>query len=161
MKFFSPEVDQYFYKSIICSCMKYCCHGWAGAPSCYLNLLEKLQKQICRTVGPSLAASIEPMAHRQNVASFKSLLQVLLWQMFFRTDSTGFFSQGRSTHYFDILHDFSVTIPRYYKDVYMNSFFPHTGRLWNSLPIVCFALTYDLSCFKTRINRHLLTVGSF
>ena len=46
----------------------------AGAPSCYLELLEKLQKQICRTVGPSLAASIEPMAHRRNVASFKSLL---------------------------------------------------------------------------------------
>ena len=44
MKFFSPEVDQHFYKSIICSCMKYCCHVWAGAPSCHSNLLDKLQK---------------------------------------------------------------------------------------------------------------------
>ena len=42
---------------------------WAGAPSCYLELLDKLQKQICRTVGPSLAASLEPLAHRQNVPS--------------------------------------------------------------------------------------------
>ena len=43
--------------------MEYCCHIWAGAPSCYLELLDKLQKQICRTVGPSLAASLEPLAH--------------------------------------------------------------------------------------------------
>ena len=31
--------------------------GWC-APSCYLELLGKLQKQTCRTVGPSLAASV-------------------------------------------------------------------------------------------------------
>ena len=31
----------------------------------------------------------------------------------------------------------------------------------DSLPIECFPLTYDLSDFKFRINRHLLTVGSF
>ena len=49
--------------------MEYCCYVWAGVPSCYLELLDKLQKQICRTVGPSLAASLEPLAYRQNVAS--------------------------------------------------------------------------------------------
>ena len=70
------------------------------------------------------------------------------------------FSRGRSTRYSDGLHDFSVTIPRCYKDVYVNCFFPRTAKLWNSLPIVCFPLTYDLSGFKSRINRHLLTVGS-
>ena len=42
---------------------------WAGAPSCYLELLDNPQKRICRTVGPSLAASLEPLAHHQNVAS--------------------------------------------------------------------------------------------
>ena len=69
MKFLSPEVALYLYKSTIRPCMEYCCHVWAGAPSCYLELLDKLQKQICRTVGPSLAASLEPLAHRRNVAS--------------------------------------------------------------------------------------------
>ena len=68
MKFLSPEVALYLYKSTIRPCMKYCCHVWAGAPSCYLELLDKLQKQICRTVGPSLAASLEPLAHSRNVA---------------------------------------------------------------------------------------------
>ena len=44
MKFPSPEVALYLYKSTICSCMEYCCHIWAGAPSCCLELLDKLEK---------------------------------------------------------------------------------------------------------------------
>ena len=69
MKFLSPEVALCLYKSTICPCMEYCCDVWAGAPSCYLDLLDKLQKRICRIVGPSRAASPEPLAHRRNVAS--------------------------------------------------------------------------------------------
>ena len=52
MKFLSTEVALYLYESTIQPCMEHCCHVWAGAPSCYLELLEKLQKQIFRTVGP-------------------------------------------------------------------------------------------------------------
>ena len=63
MKFLSPEVALYLYKFTIRSCVEYCCLIWAGVPSCYLELLEKLQKWICRIVGPSLAASLEPLAH--------------------------------------------------------------------------------------------------
>ena len=44
VKFLSPEVALYLYKSTIRSCMEYCSHVWAGAPSCYLDLLDKLQK---------------------------------------------------------------------------------------------------------------------
>ena len=42
MKFLSPEVALYLYKSTIQPCMEYCCHFWAGAPSCYLELLKEL-----------------------------------------------------------------------------------------------------------------------
>ena len=63
MKFISPQVALYLYKSTICLCMEYCCHVWAGAPSCYLELLDKLQKQIYRTVGSSLVVSLELLAH--------------------------------------------------------------------------------------------------
>ena len=69
MKFLSPEVALYFYQSTLHPCMEYFCHLWASAPSCYLDLLVKLQKRICRIDGPSLAASLEPLTHRQNVAS--------------------------------------------------------------------------------------------
>ena len=163
MKFLSPEVALYLCGSAIRPCMEYCCHVWTGAPSCYLDLLDKLQKRICRIVGPSLAASLEPLAHRRNVASLS-----LFYRYYFGICSSELaqlvplpFSRGRSTRCSDRSHDFSVTISRCFKDVYVNSFFPHTAKLWNSLPIECFPLTYDLSGFKFRINRHLLTVGSF
>ena len=106
---------------------------------------------------------LEPLAHRRNVASLS-----LFYKYYFGRSSSELaqlvplpYSRGRSTRYSDRLHDFSVTIPRCYKDVYVNSFLPRTARLWNSLPIECFPLTYDLSGFKSRINRYLLTVGSF
>ena len=66
VKFHSPEVALYLCKSTMYGILLSC---WAGAPSCYLELLDKLQKRICRTVGPSLAASLEPLAHCRNVAS--------------------------------------------------------------------------------------------
>ena len=68
MKFLSPEVALYLYKSTIWPYMECCCHVWADAPSCYLEFLDKIQQWICRTVGPSLAASLEPLAHSRNVA---------------------------------------------------------------------------------------------
>ena len=37
-----------------------------------MELLDKLQQQICRAAGPSLAASLEPLGN-QNVASFSSV----------------------------------------------------------------------------------------
>ena len=164
VKFLSPEVALYLYKSTICPCMEYFCHIWAGAPSSYLDLLDKLQKRICRIVSPSLAASLEPLAHHQNVAS----LSLFYRYYYFGRCSSELaqlvplpFSLGRSTRYSDRLHDFSVTNARCYKDVYVNSFFPRTAKLWISLPIECFPLTYDLSGFQFRINRHLLAVGSF
>ena len=69
MKFSSPKVALYLYKSTIQSCMEYCCHVWAGAASCYLEMLDKLQKWICWTVGTSIAASLKPLAHCQNISS--------------------------------------------------------------------------------------------
>ena len=69
MKFLSPEVALYLYQSTIRPSMEYCCHVWAGAPSYYLEVFDKLQKQVCRTVGHSFAASLEPLAHCRNVTS--------------------------------------------------------------------------------------------
>ena len=51
--------------------MEYCPHVWARAPSCYLEMLDKLQKRILRTARPSFAASLEPLGHRRNVASLR------------------------------------------------------------------------------------------
>ena len=110
-----------------------------------------------------LNPSLEPLAHCRNMVSLS-----LFYRYYFGRCSSELaqlvplpFSRGRSTRYSDRLHDFSVTIPRCCKNVYVNSFFPHMVKLWNSLPIECFPLTYDRSGFKPRINRQLLIVGSF
>ena len=115
------------------------------------------------TVGALLAASLEPLAHLQNVASLS-----FFYRYYFGRCSSELaqlvplpLSWQRSTGYSDRLHDFSFAIPRCYKHVYVHSFFPHTATLWNSLPIKCFPLTYNLDGFKSRINRHPFTVGSF
>ena len=166
----------YFYKSAIRSCMEYCCHIWAGAPSCYLELLDKLQKWICRTVGPLLAVSVEFLAHCWNVTSLS-----ILYRYYFGRGSSEQahlvqFSYSRGSLLVVLIDcmifwlpflDMGIflDIPRYflrcYKDVIVNSFFPCTARLWNSLPIECFTFTYDLNGFKSRINRHIFILGSF
>ena len=69
MKFLSPGVALYLYKSTIGSFMEYCWYVQAGVPRCYLKLLDNLQNWVFRTVGPSLTASLEPVAHCLNVAS--------------------------------------------------------------------------------------------
>ena len=150
----------YLHKSTTRPCMEYCCHIWAGAPSCYFEVLDKLQKQICRTLGPSLAASLESLAHHRNVDNLRLFYRYYFGRCYSELTQLPF-SQGRCTHYSDRLYDFSVTIPRCHKDVYVNIFFSCTARLLSSLPVECIHLTYDLSGFKSRINRHLLTVGSF
>ena len=112
MKFLSPEVALYLYKSAIRSCMKHCCHVWTA--SCYLEFLDKLKKRICRTVGPSLAASLECLAYHQNVARIS-----LFYSYYFGRCSSELaelvplpYCQGRSSCYSDRLQDFSVTSSR-------------------------------------------------
>ena len=133
--------------------------GWR--PLLLFGIVGQAPKN-CRTVGPSLAASLEPLTHRQNVASSS-----LFYRYYFGRCSSELaqlvplpFSRRRSTRYSNRLHDFFVTIPRCYKDGYVNCFFPSIARLWNS-PIEWFPLTHNLNGFKSRINRHPLTVGSF
>ena len=101
--------------------------------------------------------SLEPLVHRRNIASLS-----LFYRYYFGTSSPELaqlvlppVSQG----YSDGLHDFSVTIPRCYNDVLIVSLFAQLES-----GIIClksFPLTCDLDDLKSRINRHLLTVGSF
>ena len=140
MKFLSSEVALYLSKSTVRPCMKYCCHVWAGAPICYLGLLDKLQRRICRTIGPSLAGCLEPLAQRRNVANLS-----LFYRYYFgRCSSEPVplpYSRGWPTRYSDRSHD-SVTISRCYKDVYVNSFFPGTARLFSTYRMLSFDLWF-------------------
>ena len=154
---FFPEVALYLYKFTVHPCMEYCCHVWAGATSCFLEFLDKLQKWICRTVGPSLATSLESLAHRRSVTSLS-----LFYRCYFGRCSSElaqlvplpFFVGG----WLVILIDYMIFLSPFLDVTRMSMstvFFNRTTRLWNSLPIECIPLVYYLSGFKSRINRHL------
>ena len=74
MKFLSPVVALYLYKSTIKPCMEYSFHVWAGSPSFYLHLLNKPQKRICRTVGPSPASPSELLGSSPTLLQHSSFL---------------------------------------------------------------------------------------
>ena len=157
MMFLSPEVALYLNKSTIRSCMEYCCHVqlvllvatwncWISYKNGYPGLFVL---HLLPLSNPWLIVEMYLAYYSGRCSS--ELAQLVPFP----------YSRGRSTPYSDRLHDFSVTITRCYKDVYVKSFFPRTARLWYSLPIECFPLTYDRSGFKSRMNRYLLTVSSF
>ena len=124
-------MDSWFYRrnSALSVCLSACNTIFSG----YTHHLNKLQKPICRTVGPSLAVSLEDSAHRRNAVRLS-----LFYRYYFGRCSSELvqlvslsYSRVRSARYSDRLHDFSVTIPRCCKDIYVSSFFPRTTRLWN------------------------------
>ena len=131
MKFLPPELALYLCQSTIRSCMGYCCHVWDVTPKCYFELLDKLQKPICRTVGPALVASLEPLVHRRNVASLYLFYRYYFGRCPFELTKLVLlpYSRGRSTRYSDRFPDFSVTSSRHYKVFYVDSFFLRTARL--------------------------------
>ena len=82
---------------------------------------------------PTLTDSLESLGHRRNVSSL-SLLN-LFYSYHFGICSSEMTelallpcSCRRFIHYSDRLHDCSITVPRCYKDAYVNSFFPRTAR---------------------------------
>ena len=70
--------------------MDYCCQVWESAPSCYLDILDKLQKRVYKTVGPALGTSLVPSSEMAELVPLPC-------------------TRGRSIRYSDRLHDFSVT----------------------------------------------------
>ena len=124
MKFFSPEVALYIYKSTICPCMEYCCHTWAGAPNYNLELLDKLKNEYVGLLVLHLLLLLN------NWLIVKMWPAYIFYRYYWGGCSSELaqlvplpFSRGRSTYYSDRLHDFLVTIPRCYKNVYVSSFF--------------------------------------
>ena len=63
-------------------------------------------------------------------------------------------SHGRSTCYFNRLHDTFVIIAKCCKEFYVNSFFPRTARLSYYLPAECLSFTPDINGLRSRVMEH-------
>ena len=112
MKFLLSKAALYHYKSFIRSCIEYCVHVWTGASSCYFNMLDKLHKQVCTTVDLSLAASLESLTHRRNVASLSIFQSFYFGRYSYELVELVPFPHfpSRFTQHYNGLHYFSVTI---------------------------------------------------
>ena len=100
----------------------------------FQELLESLQKRICSSAGPSLAASLEPLAHRRNVTSLSLFFSVTLvdvlqnrfnWFHFLFLGGDLIVILIDCMIFLSPFHDFSVII----------------ARIWNSLAVECFPST--------------------
>ena len=128
-----------------------------AAPNCYLELLDKLdkivrQRQIYRTFHHLLAASLEPLAYRQNIASFSC---------FHRYYFASFpYSRGSFTYYFHRLHSFLSPFLDFTRmSISINFYLAQLHS--NSLSIECSFWSMILMVLSHLKGRHLLTVGSF
>ena len=105
---------------------------------------------MCRTVGPSLVASLEPLAHCRNVASLSLSIDITLvdvhlnWLNWFHF----LILEGGLLV---ILVDCMIFLSPFQDVTRMSiSTVSFLAQLdWNFLPVECFPLTYDLNGFKS------------
>ena len=147
LKFLLPEVALYLHESTVRSCMEYCCRIWADAPSCYSEFKDSYENG---NVGFWSFTCCLFWTLGSSSSKFSQLKFFLSRYYFGRCLSElaqlvpVSYSRGKCTRYSDKLHEFSVTIPRFCEDVYVNSFFLRTARLWYCLPIAYRMLSFDL-----------------
>lgn len=132
-------------EAILLPCLGWCSKALLTYPRCPSGKVSKV-------VGDALADSLESLAHCNDAISLN-----LIYRYYFGKCSTKFaelvllhLSCFRSVRYADRRHDFVISILS--EEPYPNSIFPCTAKLWNSLPIYCFPLTFNLNFFKTNVN---------
>ena len=93
--------------------MEYCCHLWGGACSDALGLIDNIQKRVANIIGPILAASLQPLSIRRDVASLS-----LFYKCYHDHCSVDLFSLvppskvfQRVTRLPSHLNPFTVTVP--------------------------------------------------
>ena len=161
--FLSLEVALYLYKSVIQPCIEYRCHVWDGAPSYYLELLNKLQKQITQDRWSFICCFSWALGLSWKWSQLKSSTGILLVDVhlnFLNWFHFLFLEGGLLVILIDCMIFLSpfLDVSRMYMSTV--SFLTQLGS-GILLPIECFPLIYDLSGFNSRIKKHLLTVTSF
>ena len=140
--------------------MEYYCEVWAVALRHYLYIFDRVQKQVYKAPPLTLSESLEPLAHLCNVASLSLFCRYYLGKYSTElAELTPFpLTLSRSTRLAHRQHHFVVSIPIYCKEIYANSFFSRTAKLWNSLPVDCFLLTYNLNHFTRNVSRNIASL---
>ena len=125
--------------------------------STYTTLLNRVEFKALRLItSPPLTDCLDSLRHRRNVAS------LFIFYLYFHADNSSElancmplpFSRPCCTRHSTSSHPYSVHLHNARVNLYLHSFIPYTGKLWNSLPLSVFPLAYDLNFFKRRVSRH-------
>ena len=153
--YFSPSQLLTIYKSQIRPSLEYCSHVWCGALKSSL-LLDRAQSKAIRLVNnPNLTNSLQSLSHRRLIADLS-----IFYRYFHGNcskeikniipDAVRCVQTTRSSTY---SHPFQVTVRNPRTLSHELSFIPRTSQLWNSLPPTTFPESYNLSSFKSNINK--------
>ena len=154
--YFSPSQLLTIYKFQICPSLEYCSHVWGGAPKSSLHLLDRVKSKAIRLINNlNLTNSLQSLSHCRLVADLSIFyryfhghcsqeIKKIIPDPVRRVWST------RSSTY---SHPFQVRLPYPQTLSHKSSFIPGTSQLWNSLPPTTFPESYNLSCFKSKINK--------
>ena len=154
--YFSPSQLLTIYKSQIRPSLEYCSHVWGGAPKSSLHLLDRVQSKAIRLINnPNLTNSLQSLSHRRLVADLS-----IFYRYFHGHCSQEIkniipdpMRRVRTTRSSTHSHPFQVTLPNPRTLAHKSSFIPRTSQLWNSLPPTSFPESYNLSSFKSNVNK--------
>ena len=154
--YFSPSQLLTIYKSQIRPSLEYCSHVWGGAPKSSLHLLDRVQSKAIRLINnPNLTNSLQSLSHRRLVADLS------IFYRHFHEHGTQEIkniipdpvSRVPTTRSSTCSRPFQITLPNPRTLSHKSTFIPRTSQLWNSLPPTTFPESYNLSPFKSKINK--------
>ena len=155
--YLTKESILYLYKTQIRPILEYCSHLWSRSTASGSALLDRIQRRVTNLIGPELSQKLEPLSHRRDVSSLT---------LFYRYHS-GLCSSKlhrsvpplkqmkRQLRSADTNHKLTLEVDRCRTAHHLNSFFPQTTKLWNSLPADIFPDSPHPTKFKTCVNRWL------
>ena len=154
--FFSPSQLLTIYKYQIRPSLEYCSHVWGGAPRSSLHLLDKVQPKAIRLINnPKLTKSLQFLSHRRLIANLSIFYRYFHGHcsMEIKSIIPDPLKHVRSTRSSNQSHPFQVILSNPRTLSHKSSFIPRTSQLWNTLPSTSFPESYNLSSFKSNINK--------
>ena len=149
---FFPLFD--IYKSQIRPSLEYCFHVWGGAPKSSLHLLDRVQSKAIRLINnPNLTNSLQSLSYRRLVADLSMFYRYFHGHYSQEIKNIIHMRRVRTTRSSTYSHPFQVKLPYPRTLSHKSSFIPRTSQLWNSLPPTTFPESYNLSSFKSNINK--------
>ncbi|CAH2226749.1 jg805, partial [Pararge aegeria aegeria] len=157
-RYITPKQLLTLYQAQVRSCMEYCSHLWDGSAKYQLDALDSVDRRARRLIDDLANKKLKSLEHRRKVACLSVFYRIYFGEcaqeLFDLVPPSPFYH--RTARHRKDLHLYVVDIPRTRTKRFASSFLIRTDRIWNALPASIFPSSYNISTFKSRVNRHLL-----